>query len=147
MATQKIADAAPAVAPAEAATEEQRQEQEKRDRQIKPVVAPPPAPGQSVADQEADARARNPQAGWLDGVPRNAWFTTAAADTKDAVLRDMAQGVLGRFNADSALAAGRAVTREWINAQILTYQLPITEEDVRRSVEAALGEAGIQVQG
>lgn len=147
MTKQTKAEAAPAtvtVTDDAAAAELRRREDEAR--RVKPVQVMPPPPAPGMAQEEDRQRQKNPQA-WLDRPIRESWLVESAADTKAAVMSDMAQAMLARFNADAALAAGGAVSVEWLNSQILTYQLPITEDEVREAAKAAFGEAGIQVQG
>lgn len=142
------ADAAPATPPPSEDDLNVQKKKDQIDRQIKPVVVPmpPPAPGMDEAVGET-RRLDDRGSSWVDRSVVSAWFCEAAADTKAAILSEIAQGIIARFNADTALAAGGVVTGEWIAGQVLTYQLPITEDDVRQAVTSAFGEAGIQVQG
>ncbi len=146
--TNKKAESAPAaVSVSDDAAAAELRKREDEARRVKPVQVAPPPPAPGMAQEEDRARLNNPQSAWLGNPVREAWLVEAAADTKEAVMAEMAQSIIARFNADAALAAGGAVTSEWINSQILTYQLPITEDEVRQATTAAFGEAGIQVQG
>lgn len=104
----------------------------------RPVIKPPPAPGMEESSVKSTSS-------WTAASP-NPWIAVIAQDTRAMILEQIGRSLLERFNADSGLSAGKAVTMAWLDNQLASYQFPLTAEDAKAAAKSIFETNGVEVR-
>lgn len=133
-------------APGDGGNESVRDEEEARPRSDpdpaadlpRPVIKPPPAPGMEEEIVKSTSS-------WTAALP-NPWIIVKAQDTRAMMLEQIGRSLLERFNADTGLSAGKAVTMAWLDNQLAPYSFPITADDAKAAARSVFETNGVAVQ-
>jgi len=125
--------------------EEEILKKKELDKAIRPTEAKTPPIAKTPSEQEKEHAADNPKQSWMGSVP-NHWTSIAQADTRESILKEIVLAISSRYESDSALIGARAVTDAWIENQVKSFGLPLTEDDVRAAIRTDFETRGISIR-